>query len=313
MKKFTSRLFVFLIPVIAVIALWEYGLSQIQNSYSLKRMQLETQAPKIEVLVLGPSHALRGVNPEYFSMKGYNAANIEQSLFYDTRITLKYLDKLSALKVVLIDISYTSLWHEVINAEESFRDYFYADYWGIRYPAIKWYDIHIYSKILLYGNTKAWQYALKGFNVNLVNGYSDNGWATKDGEESPINDSAGYAFMRDHKKNFKEENLGHNIQYLNDLLKELKSRKIQAVFYSPPFTASSYKYMDANRLKTIDSVLHDLCTTYNCKWYDYHKDPRFFDSDFKNLGHLNQDGSTKFSKIINEEILKNYNNPKANQ
>ena len=90
MKKFIIRLLIFLIPVIIFIGLWEYGLNQIQTSYALKRAQLESQAPKIEVLVLGPSLSLRGVNPDYFCMKGYNVANVQQSLVYDTKITLNY-------------------------------------------------------------------------------------------------------------------------------------------------------------------------------------------------------------------------------
>ena len=312
MKKFLVRLFIFLTPVIIVIGLWEYGLSKIQNSYSLKRAQLEAQAPKIEVLVLGGSFTLRGVNPDYFNMKGYNAANVEQSIFYDTRIALKYLDEMTSLKVVLISVSYNTMWWQTCDGKEPFRDYFYADYWGIRYPAIKWYDINIYSRILQYGNFTAFQMALRKFQVNLVQDYRDNGWAPKMRETLPINDSIGLAMAMDRKKEFKRENLDSNIHDLTHLLEELKKHKISAVFYTPPVTTSNYKFMEQNRLKTMDSVMTNLCNAYNCKWYDYHKDSRFTDTDFKDVGHLNPDGATKFSEIINEEILEKYSNPQTN-
>jgi len=306
MKKFINRLFIFLLPVILFIGLWECGLSRIQNSYSLKNSQLAAQAAEIQVLVLGPSHALRGVNPDYFSMRGYNAANMAQSIFYDTRIAWKYLDKMVSLKMVLIDISYPSLWSELFETPEGFRDYFYAAYWGIRYPGIKWYDIHIYSRILQYGNDKAWKYALKGFQVNLTPGYHTNGWALVEGRESPINDSAGYAEINLHEKYFKQQYFYDNIGYITELLKELSRRKVHAVFFTPPETQSMYKYMAKSKLKTIDSALGVLCATYHCEKYNFLTDRRFSDSDFRDVQHLNERGAIKFSKIINEEILKKY-------
>lgn len=305
MKRFIKKLFIFLIPVIIFIALWEYGLSTIPNSYSLKRAQLEAQAPKIEVLVLGPSHALMGVNPDYFSMKGYNAANIQQSLFYDTRIALKYLDKMTSLKVVLIDISYSSLWFQLFDIHKGVKDYFYAEYWGIRYPEIKSYDIRIYSKILQYGNFRAWNYALMGFKVNLALGYNTNGWGTRVGE-SLINDSTGYAQMKLYDKECDADFFNNNMNDLGNLLRELNRRKIHPVFFTPPFTQSLCKYMDKGRLKSISDALFELCAKYNCKWFNYQNDARFSDKDFRDVSHLNQDGAAKFSKIINNEILKQY-------
>ncbi len=249
MKKFLTRLFIFLLPVILVIGLWEYGLSKIPNSYTLKREQLEAQAPKIEVLVLGGSYSLRGINPEYFSMRGYNVANVEQSLYYDTRITLKYLDKMTSLKVVLIAISYHGLWWQVNEGQEGFRDYFYADYWDIWYPTIKSYDINVYSKILQYGNDRAFQFALNGFKANLVAEYQDNGWAPKMRSPAPINDSIGNAIMAFHKNSFKKENLDNNIKDLNNLLSALKARNITPVLLSTPVTSCNYKFMEPSRPK----------------------------------------------------------------
>ncbi len=310
MKKFIRRLLIFLLPVIGFITWWEYGLSQMQNSYTLKKSQLEEQAPSIQVLVLGPSHALRGVDPDCFSIKGYNAANFQQSLFYDTRITLKYLDKMPALRVVLIDISYPSLWFQVHDCEEPMRDYFYSDYWKIKYPLIKWYDIRNYSKILQVGNENAWGYAMKNFKVDLAPGYLSNGWAIG-GKKGPITDSAGHAMVEMHEKEMKPDNYATNINDLIMFIKELQKRNIQPIFFIPPFSNCYNKYMYKSRLKTIDSTVDELCKTYQCKWYDFHDDTRFCDSNFREVTHLNKGGAIKFSKIIDEEILKKINLPNA--
>jgi len=303
MKKFVLRLIVFFIPVFAFIAVWENGLSRMQNSYSLKREQLEAQAQGIQVLVLGPSHALRGVDPDCFSMKGYNAAEIQQSLYYDTRITLKYLDKMTSLKVVLMDISYPSLWYQIYNGPEPFRDYFYDSYWNINYPGIKWYDIRKYSKILQYGNDSAWAYALRGFNDNLTRGYLNNGWAIR-GKKGKINDSMGYARVKSQEKEMIQENFETNVNDITMLLNELNKRKIKLIFFTPPFTGCYTKFLDEKRWIIINKTLNELCVKYNSKWFDYHNDLRFSDSDFRDDTHLNKDGAIKFSKIIDEEILK---------
>ena len=216
-----------------------------------------------------------------------------------------------SLKVVLICIAYPSLWGEFHGGDDDFRDYFYADYWGIRYPEIKWYDIHIYSKILQYGNSVAWKIALKGFKVNLTKGYYDNGWAVG-GKVSPINDSAGHVLLLRYKKNFSMNNLEENVGDLKSLLQELDRRKIQAVFFTPPFTQSLRKCMEKSKLKTIDSTLSELCTVYHCHRFDFQEDSRFSDSDFNDVSHLNQYGAIKFSKIINKEILMKYDSLKNN-
>lgn len=306
MKKFLIRLTFFLAPVLIIVGLWEYGLSRVTTSYSLKRAQLEAQAPDIQVLVLGGSFSLRGINPEYFSMKGYNVANVQQSLYYDSKITLKYLNKMPSLKVVLIAVSYNSLWWQVYGSDASFRDYYYADYWRIRYPAIHWWDINIYSKILHYGNYTAFKLALHGFNVDLVKGYHDNGWAVKMRESPGLNDSLGKALINSYKADFKKANLDSNMNYLRDLISTLNKRGVQPVIFCPPVSEHSYKFMNSNRVKTMDSAIAVLCNEYRCKWYDYTKDSRFSNSDFRDVGHLNVEGAAKFSKILNNEILEKY-------
>ena len=306
MKKFIKRLFIFFIPVIAFIAVWEYGLSTMTNSYMLKREQLETQATKIEVLVLGGSYTLRGVNPAYFCMKGYNLGDVEQSLFYDSRITLKYLDKMTSLKVVLVAISYNSLWLKLYGSRIGFRVYYYAHYWGIRYPAVKWYNIRNYSNILDYGNSTAFGFALKGFKVNLVRDYQDNGWAIKWRKSRPMNDLSGKIMMNRVNKSCKKAILDSNISYVEDLLEQLNKRGIHPVIFSPPVTVHTYKFMEPNRVKTMDSAISGLCAIYHCKFYDYQEDKRFTDKDFEDVNHLNPEGAAKFSKIINNEILAKY-------
>jgi hypothetical protein len=94
MKKFFLKLLCLLVPLLLFFIYLEFNLGKIPNSYSFKRECLEKRLDSIEVLVLGSSQVTYGINPNYFKLKGFNLSNISQSLYYDTRLTLKYVDKI---------------------------------------------------------------------------------------------------------------------------------------------------------------------------------------------------------------------------
>ncbi len=285
-----------------VVFIFEKELGTITNSYALKNRQLESQADSIEVLVLGTSQSLHGINPIYFSLKGYNASNTAQSLFYDERITLKYLDKMSHLKYVLIAVSDVSLGFEIIDGPEKWRDYFYAQCWSIKFPEIKSADLHLYSKILLYTPEISLGYALQGFHVNLTNDYSSNGWAQMT-TPAEINDHNGYNRVQLHDSYYHIKRFLSINRTLDTLLSELKKRNITPVFFTCPVDSCYYKFADKEKLDNMHETISMFCIKYKCKYFDYLTDKRFLISDFGDCDHLNTAGAEKFSKILNEDIL----------
>jgi hypothetical protein len=298
MKKFFIKILIFLCPLV-IGTLWlEHGLSKVINKLSKKRSDLEARADSVKVLVLGTSEALRGINPNYFSLEGYNMANDGQSLFFDKEITLKFFDKLTSLKYVFITVSYFSLWHQV-NDDDAIGYYLF---WNIRYPDLSPFNIRLYSKILFYNNQNAWGYALKNFKVDSAVGMSDGwlGYTT----DMPITDS--FAIKRLAVMNnifIKNEDFSANCQYLHELVGVLTKRHIKAVFIIPPFTSVFMKYADKKRFDNTDSVLKSISTIYRCSYINYLGDKRFTNADFRDVDHLNLQGSKKFSKILNTEIL----------
>ncbi|HTB32152.1 MAG TPA: D-alanyl-lipoteichoic acid biosynthesis protein DltD [Bacteroidia bacterium] len=304
MKKFFLKSALFLLVLASltsvVVFIFEKGLGTITNSYNLKRQQLESQADSIEVLVLGTSQSLHGINPSYFSLKGYNAGNSAQTIFYDVGITLKYLNKMRKLKYVLIAISDYSMGFELYETDEKWRDYFYAQCWGIKYPEIKSTDMYLYSKILLYTPEVSLGYAVKCFHVNLTEDYYPNGWARLT-TTTEINDHNAYILAH---KNFYHSNCYENIKgNLDTLLYELKKRNITPVFFTPPITSCYFKFVPKEHLDTMYSTVSGFCDKYKCRYLDYVSDKRFQNSDFADCNHLNSSGAEKFSKILNADIL----------
>ena len=109
-SKLYIRLFLFLIPILLFLTVVEYKLYHIPNTYNTKRKYFEKQLDSIEVLTLGASTILRGVNPKYFSYKGFNLANVNQTLDVNEILTEKYLLQMKKLKMVILDIDYVTLY-----------------------------------------------------------------------------------------------------------------------------------------------------------------------------------------------------------
>jgi hypothetical protein len=132
MKKFIIYTLLYLLPVLLSLILLEILLRQIPNDYSYKKNYLNTHSCNIETLILGSSHAYYGIDPVYFSSGNvFNAAHVSQSLDYDYEILKQYDKKLTALKTVVIPVSYFTLWGKLSNGQESWRVKNYVIYYKI--------------------------------------------------------------------------------------------------------------------------------------------------------------------------------------
>lgn len=283
----------------------EYKLSTIQNSYNFKRSLLENRADSIEVLVLGHSHATYDYNPSYFSLKGYNLSNIGQSLFYDSKLTLKYVDEMPKLKMVIINVSYHTLGYELVDGIEGWRDYYYSQFWNVRFPEVKWHEAKNYSKTFLYTPKTTLDYIKKGFDVNLAEGYDRNGWLKMDtaGNFKNISDSLGKERIKFHNSEYLFKRVPENQRELELLVSELLKREIIPLIITPPVYATYYNNSDPEINKKNNEVIQSLCNKYNCMYFDYTRDNRFELRDFYDNDHLNFIGAEKFSKILNDEII----------
>ena len=150
MRKFAKTLFVFVLPLAIVYLFTENRLSKVANSYNQKMSLAEKKAKEVEVMVLGASTALYGIDPTYFSHIGFNLANVSQSIYYDKRLAIKYINKMPNLKLIIIPVSYFSFYLQIHDSKEEWRDYFYYHFCGIEYKDLPIFDIKRYSYIDLY-------------------------------------------------------------------------------------------------------------------------------------------------------------------
>ena len=80
MRRSIIKFLIFISPVFLFFGWWEHQLARMPNSYNTKARLIEYAAPDCEVLVLGSSHEYFGINPSFFTQKGFNMANVSQTL-----------------------------------------------------------------------------------------------------------------------------------------------------------------------------------------------------------------------------------------
>jgi len=305
MVQLIKKALILFIPVLLIMALFEYKLGQISNLYNTKRASLENQLDSINVLVLGNSQTLLGVNPDYFSTKGFNLSNMSQSLFYDKELCLKYIDRMKSLNCVIINISYFSLWHQLHDDKEGWRDYFYTHFWDIKYPELKWHDSKLYSLLMLYTPQESIGYAANMFKEDLSQNLDRNGWLRYDPlkENIFISDSAGKERAEFHHGLCWPSRYDEMYSTLETLVDECRKHNVEVVFITTPVLPTYYKYTDQEIERRNALAINGLCKEYGCSYFDFFRDPRFTEVDFYDNDHLNYIGAEKLSRIIDAEIV----------
>ena len=318
---FARKSLLFVLPLIVLIGYVEVKLSRVRNNYNAKRTYFEEQMDSLEVLVLGSSHSELGVDPNCFSRPAFNLSNAHQSLYYDTRLILKYLDRMPRLRCVMLEVDYFSLGYQLAEGREPWRDYFYYRFWGIRYPSLPYFDLKEVSYIALYGREAVLEYAKRSFNVDLVPNLQPSGWHLTDTlpRLSELSDSFGEERAALHNSMIKPEHYAENLRNLGELLGVLRRRRITAVLFSCPVLDSYWRHTNPTVQRQNRQAINELCSTYGCRYADYSLDGRFAVADFYDADHLNARGARKFSDIldrdfiaaIKQSILETGHNPKS--
>lgn len=305
MKKFLLKSIFFLIPLLLFFYFMEYNLGKISNSYSFKKYYFEKQLNTIEILILGSSHTVHGINPEYLKHKAFNLSSTSQTIYYDKQLTLKYLDRMPHLKYVIIPISYFSLGARLSDGIERWRGYYYKSVWGIGSPQLEIMDLKSYSKIFLYTPQTAYDYLKAGFKVNLAKGITPNGYFNNGNHPKAfaISDKIGRKRVMLHSQTYKKANLNGNIRDLEQLIEALKQKNITPIFITTPTLPTYYKYTNIDIIQSNYNIIKYITKKYHCRYFNYFTDKRFVLEDFYDNDHLNSEGAKKFTRILEKEIF----------
>jgi len=314
MKRLLLSLIALAIPFATVLGIAEWRLSRVRwNEYAAKRSLFERQAAKVEVLVLGSSHAYRGILPALLGPHAFSFAGVSQSLYYDRAILEKYLDSSPSLKTVILPISYFTLESQLDEGIEKWRCYYYRYEYGLRHR-----DWHMtwsarnYSACFLGGQELGWKHILRGKIPDVLSRFDECGGdatprSSPETEETSalaqrLQSSAQTALQRHHAF-MRPGNFEENRRILDSLVQELEHRGIEAVLVTVPVSRYYAGGMDPVRRQQMQAALRDICSSHGARYFNYSADERFFDRDFFDGDHLNHAGAVKFSRILMEETV----------
>ena len=123
------------VPLIIVLALDSF-LRNANSLYKEKYQGAHESRDSIEILILGNSRASYGVSPKSFDRYAYNLANINQSIYFDKRLTTSLIPLLENIKYVFISVDYHSLY---FSSQSS------LDIWSYYGNGIKYKDKNYFS------------------------------------------------------------------------------------------------------------------------------------------------------------------------
>ena len=314
MKLLFKKILVFIFPLFLLVVGMDFYLRNMNSLYKEKVRGLIAHAHEIEILILGNSHAGRGVDPNYFTDYTFNIANVGQSIYFDKELTLKNLKYLENLKYVFISLNYHSLYFSSQRGNRNIWSY-YGN--GIKYSSTSYYKADISPFLFGYGPRVSFSYLKKdilakvGINPDEVvaMGTAIQGYVALSGTETnDFNNNSYTDRINGFNKLIKtstEKKIVMN--ELNQLITTLKERSITPIFLSTPTFKEYNIKLDSNIINKNLIDAENLCKKYNIEFWDYAINNNFVQYEFFNPDHLNKKGAERFSKMLDER-LKLYNN-----
>lgn len=285
-----------------------------KNSFWLKQHAFNANHNKLECLVFGNSHALYGICPQELGIEAMNFANVAQSLQMDCGIIRKYINSCPNLKLVIINISYHSLYYSVLNSlGEERRDCYANLYYGGVSEASSWQKL-LEPKYLvpsiLFGSKRCLEiirYRLKDPSAQEVDEskiFDDRGWC-KWWNVYHFTDEGGLSRMQLHNQQMNAKFLSPNLEALEQTIQLCKQHNVKVLFVTLPTWTTYRKHIDRQRWQKCQDTVRQLCSKYGCEYANYFSDSRFNQEDFADDDHLMIAGAWKASRLLRKEYLEN--------
>ena len=309
MKRFlTDIIYVIciLICLIVIVEVIQYYVSD--NNYSYKTKYIMSHKDSIEGLVLGHSHALRGIDPALLGKNVFNNAESGKWIYYDAIELSKYVPVMSNLRFVIYPIGY--------DMSQGYLSCHYEHDHHFEKEDNHDYNIHMYAK---YEHIPYDRFPLK---LTAFSSLLTDNLAFEEIIGHRDCDSLGFEILDSTLhcgKNWDTINLVHLPDseitklpsiYYNEYKRYLMNMASICNQYNVRFiciTAPCYKtYINKTSPRGIE-MLYELIdsveTKYPIEYYNYLSDKEFrADSFYYDCSHLNYIGAEHFTKRLKKDL-----------
>ena len=298
MKSFIIKTFLFSLPIVILLIPMEFLLRNIPNDYEYKKNYFDTHSDDIQILFFGSSHTYYGINPDYFFQKSFNAAHVSQSLDFDFEILNMYNDKWDNLKVIVLTISYFSLYEKLENVIDAWRIKNYTLYYGINANSLS-DNSELLSIQFKHNLSRLFNYYINNINEKTC---SELGWGVQSRFENAKDlQETGKKAAKIHTYNdiYSDKNrnvLMENLEILNSFSEFCNQQNIKLIFITMPAYFTYRENLCAEQLNNTFDIINDFVKKHsNCFYINYLDDVDFVAEDFYDADHLNENGAKKLS------------------
>lgn len=300
MQRYLSRLILFLVPLGGLLIALEAGLRSIPNNYTYTREYLLEHGDSIEILILGNSHAFNGIDPFGFDAPAFNAASVSQDHKRDLAILERFIDKLPALKHIILPVSYYSIGAMLEEGREPWRIKNYVLYLDMPDQASQ-----LTHRFELLSSRKL--RSIMMIAEHVLNDSTHISCLPRGG--APGKPKPGLDFSLDGRNTAERHTFGkagrfkENRGYLEKLIRISSERDIHVHFFHPPGHQAYRAFLDSGQLVMARELGRELAEGYdNVTYHDLLEDDRFVESDFSNSDHLQKSGTVKLTRILREDL-----------
>lgn len=269
------------------------------SMYRTKKQQLLAAADSIELLILGNSSAMDGIDPSQFKPYSFNLAFAAQPIHYDIQLTKKYLPELPELKYVVISTIFASFYHD------GSRSFFYSHYFNINDSNYIFWKENFLQSFFVY-KTEQLRHILTHSLHNRPVIELTKGWSSFHNTDYQSVESDTKARLRADFFNGVCSGYEGNDSIYNDLdgfIAFLKEKNIVPILVSMPYHKNLRKYLDKNIENKNTERMTVLSEKYGIMFLNLYADPDFITEDFHNFDHLNEKGAAKLAKKINLQLM----------
>ncbi|HEV7475486.1 MAG TPA: D-alanyl-lipoteichoic acid biosynthesis protein DltD [Pyrinomonadaceae bacterium] len=211
--------------------------------------------------------------------------------------------------MVIFAISYHALEYRLTNSTERWWTGFYKQVYGIpSEDGDEGFKLSNYSYIALYTPKEALRKASGGFFGAAAAETKRSEEPVITGTQNQVSEDSGGKRAHHHESLMRRRqgDLLYNVAALEHGCESLKRRNISVVFITVPVHHTYYDQINVTSYQRMQETIKQITEKYGVPYFNYLRDDRFTTEDFIDSDHLNKRGAEKFSRILNEDVVKKY-------
>lgn len=298
MVRFLSKLIGFIIPILCGFITLEFLVREIPNDYTLKHSNL--LIGDIEVLTLGNSHLMFGVNPDLMNYKTFNASLPAQTMKIDLGILNSYKDHFNDLKYIIIPVDYYSFYAKLENGNNSQRRFRYEQFMDLSLLSGDDYLNFAERAIVLEKGLRSTFSSIGSYFIESKTNVSceTNGYYKAEGQEDL--EKSGMIHSKLHNEYYPSSNYNDILEDLRKIIKIAQENSWKVLLVNSPAWETYRRHLYPDRINNINANCLSLVDENEHVYYvDFFTSKSFLSTDYYDSSHLGVAGAEKLTKALN--------------